>query len=459
MHELSGRNATSPAVVAGLVGRASSPPFKPQENTVFYTPVPAVTGKHSDRLVVAQTIAPLGNIQSLLGHDPRSPWKNAPAEVRLVYEQVQRKTDKDRKQRLRAYYQDRMATPHAWIGGLPAIAIGIQNPQDFEPYDPKRPEAGVLQVDTAPTNLRIMIDGIGRASAALDMLDDPTVPETVKEVLRKLHIAVSMYMPQAGQTPLTVDEMGQLFHDFNVLQASVGKGMAIDLDKSDVYVRLAERLGVHDVFKSNGGMDQRGSNSPRKGCLVTKITVVKFIRAGVEGPGSHVDHYTDSVATPNLTYGNMTLHEQRLADYLSTIAKQMGSAFNAEGMIHLTTPGWIALGLVYHDIFHADLKVTLTDQEREKFVARIGKIDWSTGNPDFLKFLGAHAVDKATGQPAIDPTTGKPLLRMFGGSKAFYNLAGYIRYRIGLVDLLKEPQFGNPDNFELLLGPVTQNAA
>jgi hypothetical protein len=52
----------------------------------------------------------------------------------------------------------------------------------------------------------------------------------------------------------------------------------------------------------------------------------------------------------------------------------------------------------------------------------------------------------------MDQGTGAPVLRMYGGSKAFYNLAGYIRHKIGLTPLLIQPQFGNPDNFEVVLG-------
>jgi DndB-like DNA-sulfur modification-associated protein len=289
---------------------------------MFFTPVPAIAGKHSARLMTAQTVAPFGNIQGLLGHDPRSPWKSAPAEVRQVYEQVQRKTDKERKTRLRSFILDRMVQEEGnWVGGLPSIAIGIQNPQEFEPHDLKKPEAGVVQLDTSPTNLRIMIDGLGRISSAMDALDDPAVPSALKEKLRRLYIPVTLYMPHLGQKPLTVDELGQLFHDFNVLQATVSKGMAIDLDKSDIYVRLAERLSDQKVFIDHGGVDHRGGATARRGALVTKMTLVKVIRAAVEGPGSHVDHYTDVVNTPHLEWGNITEHEQRLTDYFSLIAK------------------------------------------------------------------------------------------------------------------------------------------
>jgi hypothetical protein len=213
-------------------GRSRAPSIT--EMTVFELPVPAIAGKHSDRLMTAQTIAPFGHIQQLLGHDPRSPWKSVAPELREVYEKVQRKTDKERKTKLRSYILDRMVRRRTWIGGLPAVAIAVQFPQEFDPSDPKHPEAGFLRMDTSPTNLRVMIDGIARVSAALDTLADREAPQELKEALQGLYIPVTLYMPHVGQDPLSLEELGQLFHDFNVLQATVSKGTAIDLDRSDV---------------------------------------------------------------------------------------------------------------------------------------------------------------------------------------------------------------------------------
>jgi len=416
---------------------------------MFQIPVPVIAGKHSNHLFAAQTISPLGDIQSLLGHDPRSPWKSAPDEIRRVYETVQRKTDRERKTKLQSYLIDRM-TRGGWIGGLPSIAIGVQNPQKFVANDELKPEAGTLYLDTAPENLRILFDGLGRVSTAMDTLQDPTVPEELKKALRQLYLPVTLYLPNPEGAPLTIDQLGQMFHDFNVLGQTVGKGMAIDLDKSDIYVQLAERMSSASVFSSFGGVDNRGSASPRKDKLVTKMSLVKMIRAAVEGPGSHVDHYTDRVAQPKLLWGNISEHQHLLLDYLTSISKEMGKGWDNHSYIHLSTPGWIALGLVYHDIYHGKLAKPLDSETKQLLSQRIGQIDWSTNNPDFSKFLGTPIIDKATGNPAKDPN-GFPTLRMFGGSKAFYNLAGYIRHKIGLTHLLTEEQFGNPENFDIVL--------
>jgi DndB-like DNA-sulfur modification-associated protein len=417
--------------------------------SMFEIPVPVIAGKHSKRLFAAQTISPLGSIQSLLGHDPRAPWKSLPSEIRAIYEQVQRKTDRERKTKLQHYLVDRMSTESMWIGGLPAIAIGVQNPMTFKPHDPDRPQAGLLYLDTAPENKRILFDGLGRVSTAMDIFDDVNVADAMKVDLRNLCIPVTIYLPNPGEKPLLLDELGQMFHDFNVLGAPVGKGTAIDLDKSDIYVKLAERLSSSRVFSDHGGVDNRGSATPRKGALVTKMTLVKMIRAAVEGPGSHVDHYTDAVKDPHLSGPNFSEHNSRLDGYLSVIQAEMGANWANHSNLHLSTPGWIALGLVYYDIFHGELQVQLNDDARLALVKQIGRINWSPANRDFAKFLGTPRLDQ-DGVQIVDEN-GLPELRMFGGSKAFYNLAAYIRHKIGLMPLLTEEQFGNPDNFEVIL--------
>jgi DGQHR domain-containing protein len=421
---------------------------------VFQIPIPVIVGKHSDRLFVAQTVSPLGNIQALLGHDPRSPWKTVSEEIRSVYEKIQRKTDKERKTKLQSYLIDRMVQRKSLVGGLPAIAIGVQNSQVYKPHnpdDPSQKEAGTLLLDTDPNNRRILFDGLGRVSTWMDALEDKTIPQDVRERLKNLYIPVTLYLPHAGAEPLSIAELGQMFHDFNVLASPVGKGMAIDLDKSDTYVQLVERLQLAPAIVNNGGIDSRGSSTPRKNALMTKMTLVKMVRAAIEGPGSHVDHYTDAVVKPRLEYSNMQEHVVRLTDYLSTIENQMGASWADHECIHLSTPGLIALGLVYFDLHHGKLSVNLDEAGRKSFIQKIGQIDWSLGNSDFAKFLGTPITDKETGQPVVSEKSGHQVLRMYGGSKAFYNLAGYIRHKIGLTGLLVEQQFGNPENFDILL--------
>jgi hypothetical protein len=221
------------------------------------------------------------------------------------------------------------------------------------------------------------------------------------------------------------------------------------LDHSDPYVLLANELAVAPVFANHGGLDHR-SQSLKKGSdkIATKISIVKFLRAALEGPGSHVDHYTDQLDKPNLTLSTMEAKKAEVETFLDQLTNTMGSAFYDPAGIHLTSPGWIALGLVYYDIFVA-LAAKLGHEGQATMIKRIGLIDWSTSNPEFFKFLGQQALEK-DGSPSLD-AKGRPVIKSHGGSKAFYNLAAYIRYKIGLDKLLDGEQYGAPVDFKSLL--------
>ena len=60
-------------------------------------------------------------------------------------------------------------------------------------------------------------------------------------------------------------------------------------------------------------------------------------------------------------------------------------------------------------------------------------MDWGLGNPDF-RFLGDSVEEKATGAKPRDAEGREMLNRFFGGQKAYYNLAAYIREKIGLKE-------------------------
>lgn len=47
---------------------------------------------------------------------------------------------------------------------------------------------------------------------------------------------VTFYAPTAGV--IALEQLGQLFHDFNFLQTRVSASQAIALDKSDIYMQL-----------------------------------------------------------------------------------------------------------------------------------------------------------------------------------------------------------------------------
>jgi hypothetical protein len=65
---------------------------------------------------------------NLLGHDPRSKnWKRLPDDLRQIYEYLQRKTDKNRRESIAAYIEERLGPDSIAIGAFPAISIAFSN--------------------------------------------------------------------------------------------------------------------------------------------------------------------------------------------------------------------------------------------------------------------------------------------------------------------------------------------
>ena len=104
----------------------------------------------------------------------------------------------------------------------------------------------------------------------------------------------------------------------------------------------------------------------------------------------------------------------------------MGDNFQRLDYIHLTSPGWCALGLIFYDM-EIRLGERLTDAEKENITICIAKIDWSRYNPVWLDFLGKSEIDEQG-----NTRLGKSV----GGGAATKKLADYIREQTGLKNRL-----------------------
>jgi len=420
-------------------------------------PVPAVRGRYGDRIDIFSTTISVSEIYTLLGHDPRSnKWKVLPEELRSTYEKLQRKTTKARRESTERYITHRIGPKSYCIGAFPAIAIGVSEPQEFKPAwpdDPDRENFGTLMFVATPENRRILLDGLGRVSAAMDLWLDSSQPEEIRRFAGSMSLPVTIFAGTKERGELTIEHLGQLFHDFNVLGVPVSKGQAIDLDHSDIYIGLVNSLADLPVFKNNGGIDHRatklGVNSKN---LAVKSALLKFARAAMEGPGAHVDHIRDQIDNPNLTPDTLWDAITSIEDFLNHLQASMGPHFTNHTYIHLSNPGWVALGLLYHDLYVV-LSDKITEQARATYVDRLGKIDWSPSNPDFLEFLGTAKLGD-DGTPVTDQSGKKEIGRFYGGQRAFYNLAAYLRYKLGLDKMLPQEitTAGSPENFAVLLG-------
>src|ERR1043166_4013988 len=223
-------------------------------------PIPAVRGFFGQDLTTFQTQIRPDQIVQILGHDPRSAnWKSLPADLRQIYEYLQRATTKGRREGIGEYIEERLSPDAIAIGAFPAICIGMVRPAMFKSLqeDQSSPDssAGTLSLELSDGNRRIMLDGLARVTGALDLIEEQ---ETESNVGEWFSFPVTFYAPTTNV--ITLEQLGQLFHDFNFLQTRVNANQAIALDKSDPYIQLTNKLGRSDTLQQYGGMEERSGS-------------------------------------------------------------------------------------------------------------------------------------------------------------------------------------------------------
>jgi hypothetical protein len=324
------------------------------------TPVAVIKAEQGPRLVTYVThLLPL-DVITILGHDPRSKnWKKTPERIQEIYKQLQRKTSSDRAGSVAAYMEDRFNPKAVNIGGIPAISIAFADAQEFSPHKPgdaDPPVAGELHLRNSPDVERVLIDGLGRVTGALDLLEQ----KGHQPVL--FSFPVTIYCPAASASPLTVEEMGQLFADFNFRVHPVSRGKALSLDLADRYVVLARELMASEPLKAVAE-------------FITLQAVHRAVRGACEG-----EDYQDKdirLPEPNLTSRTFASIKSSITTFLLELAGVMGERFKDRDSIHLTAPGIQAIGLAYHDIRY---KIGVEDDGLADEAIQIGRLDWSRGN-------------------------------------------------------------------------------
>ena len=315
-------------------------------------PVPSTLGGFGDKLLTYQTQVKATEIVNLLGHDPRSKfWQRLPDELQGMYKKLQRKTAKSRRTGTKRYIEERIAPGAFVLGAFPAIAIGTISPLRFVHYADKYPGTGIprgvgeLEFDLSTTSTRVLLDGMARVAGALDLLD-----EKKGEVASSFAFPVTIYAPTERLGGVSVEELGQLFHDFNFLAEPVSKAHALDLDQSNIYLQLVNALGRAPVIIENGGVEPRAASLGKKStALVAKQVLLRFVLGAIDGPAAQ-ERLRDSTADGALTRWNLQSMHDLIEDYLTNIAARMGVRFRDHELLHLTAPGWNALGVVFHDV-------------------------------------------------------------------------------------------------------------
>src|SRR5262249_6892882 len=150
-------------------------------------------------------------------------------DLRKMYEYLQRATKKDRREGTASYIDERLSPDAITIGAFPAISIGMVRPGTFKPNsdDPSSTDSciGTLHLELSDTNRRIILDGLARVTGALDLIEAKSGESRPGEWFS---FPVTFYAPT--RTVMKLEQLGQLFHDFNFLQKPVNANQAIALD-------------------------------------------------------------------------------------------------------------------------------------------------------------------------------------------------------------------------------------
>jgi hypothetical protein len=397
-------------------------------------PFPAVRGYFGEKLYTYQTQMPPTNILTILQHDPRSDnWKALPPDLQERYEHVQRATDKGRRADLMSYIARKIGTQTPILGAFPAISIGMTLPVHFDSMAEVQ-HLGFLQIESGGPNQAILLDGLARVTAALMLIEQERSAQNFRDgytpTQRLFTFPVTIYAPVAGA--LTVDELGQLFYDFNYLQKRIAPAHAIALDQSDLYISLTNHLG-NETLSRYGGMDSRSASLHKQSkAIVVQQVLLRFVRGACEGYTFQMSNRA-RVDAPHLVPESYQHYAQCLASFVLAFAEKMGDKrFLDRDSLHLTSPGWQVLGLVFHDLY---IRLEASPSTIENVMKRLADIDWSRYNPDWLSYLGEPEILKETGQPRTD-ATGRVRIKMARyGQGGIARLRDYVYEKTGLAVL------------------------
>lgn len=359
-----------------------------------HVPIPCIQGYFGDHLLTFQTQVSVKQIRQVLGHDPRSSrWAQLPKELREIYEKIQRKTSTARGKSAENYIQNRIRPGAMILGAFPPICLGMTKACRFNVIEGAAP-VGILYFDMDGSNTRIVLDGLGRLTAALDMLEES------EESADWYTLPVILYAPESKSLP--IEDLGQLFHDFNLLRTSVTKAHAITLDQSDPHNQIARGLASKPTIKNHGGMELKARSLGHKS---TAIVTLEFLLTFVKGAcgGKRAAEKTLPDVTP-MDLKEITERADSLENFLAHFALAMGPRFeDRHDSIHTRSLGWHALGRLYYAMKEI---LGFPDNEIAKFAEALGQIDWSVYNPMWIPNLGEAGDERdAQGRPRVKTVT------------------------------------------------------
>ena len=373
--------------------------------------IAAVQGAYGHRLATFATQVSPRSLEAFLGHDPRSRlWKKLDPELVQIYSQLQRVTPPERLRAIQAYIRRRFSDRAVVCGAFPAISVAVKHHLRFQPFDTNNDlaGAGTLHLDMSKSNSRLVLDGLARVSGVIELVElanhetlTDEERQSLNDVLDQFSLPMVIFAPR-DEKPLEMREMKQLFADFNFKQTSISPSLMIAHDSSDIYIEATRRLGTDGVIKTHGGMEiGRASLGSKSTALVVQQNLLRFVRGAAEG-----DRFTEAkpniekIESNRLTEQNLDGFVRSVNRFLGGMAARMGSVRfgDTKNGVHLSGPGWGALGVVFYD-----LDAILGLQDLDPAGRRLGEIDWQRGAPFWADVMREKEV------------RGKPVITFIGG--------------------------------------------
>jgi DNA-sulfur modification-associated len=266
-----------------------------------------------------------------------------------------------------------------------------------------------------------LLDGLGRMSGCLELADEN---EEGAAIVKSIVLPVTFYVPAPGSDPLTLGELGQLFMDFNFRVNPVPARIAIALDQSDIYISLTNTLAKEPCIAKYGGMELRAASRGKKStALVVQSVLLRAVRGACEGRDFQESNLA-SAPNPVLTDSTYQAELHSIAEFFSEIAGRMGTRWAETDSLHLTAPGWQALGVIHHDTNHRGL--SLLAGERTQIYDVIASIDWGRNNKEWVDEAGL-------GQWAVPKGGSKEQVVILGaGRNNTQAIIDFLRKRTGL---------------------------
>jgi hypothetical protein len=133
------------------------------------------------------------------------------------------------------------------------------------------------------------------------------------------------------------------------------------------------------MIARHGGMEVKAKSLGKKStAIVVQSVLLRAVRGACEGR----DFQENKLAVPsgpNLTNDSFDAELVSVSEFFTEIAQRMGEErWSRRESLHLTAPGWQALGVIHHDINHRGLN--LTANQRSAVYDIIAGIDWSRQN-------------------------------------------------------------------------------